>query len=37
MSSLLERNIAIDDVKEQIIISLETVLGIKTVRANLPG
>jgi lipoate-protein ligase B len=30
MSGLLEKNIAIDDVKEQIIISLESVFGIKT-------
>jgi lipoate-protein ligase B len=35
MSSLLERYIAIDDVKEQIIISLESVFGIKTFRAKL--
>jgi lipoate-protein ligase B len=37
MSSLLDRYIAIDDVKEQIIISLESVFGIKTVKTILPG
>lgn len=37
MSSLLEENIAIDDVKEQIIKSLESVFGIKTVKSNLIG
>jgi lipoate-protein ligase B len=37
MSSLLEKYIAIDDVKEQIILSLESVFGIKTVKIVLPG
>jgi hypothetical protein len=37
MSSLLEKYIAIDDVKEQIILSLESVFGIKTVKTVLPG
>jgi lipoyl(octanoyl) transferase len=37
MSSLLEKYIAIDDVKEQIIMNLESVFGIKTVKIVLPG
>lgn len=37
MSSVLGREIAIDDVKEQIIKSFESVFGIRTVKTVLPG